>query len=198
MDGDREAAERICREARSALGLDRFYLDVVTPTMHAIGDQWRSRGITVSMEHLASNVMADIIQALNEEIRWSGRPRGTALLCTPQGEMHDMSSSVLEGLLTRRGYRCWNISASAPTESIASFVASRRPDVVLVSLTIREFLPSARRLVRAIRRRALMVPILVGGQGIRSADSPGLGPNVTFVEDGALAAIDGLVARPAT
>ena len=188
--GDRVKTSLVAEEARSLLGLDSFYVKILAPAMHAVGDMWKRGELTVSMEHLASNIIGELLDSLNARIRVTRKPRGTGILCTPQGEMHQLASKVLEGLLLERGYRSWNIAASAPTDSIVEFIAEKRPDLVLVSLTIPQYLPSLRRLLNAIRERKVRAQVLVGGQGVRNLAPDDFPTEVVLVPGGSLEALD--------
>ena len=188
--GDRVKTSLVAEQARDSVGLEAFYVEVLTPAMHTIGELWQKGDLTVSMEHLASNIIADLLDSLNARIRVARRPHGTAVLCTPQGEMHALAAKVLEGLLLRRGYRSWNIAASAPTESIVDFVASKKPDLVLISLTIPQYLPSLRRLLEAIEYRRIRARLLVGGQGVRGLDPETVPASTTVVSNGSLETLD--------
>jgi methanogenic corrinoid protein MtbC1 len=188
--GDRVKTSMLAEEARTVVGLDLFYVEILTPSMHAIGDMWKKGELTVSMEHLASNIIGELLDSLNGRVRVTRKPRGTAILCTPQGEMHSLAAKVLEGLLLERGYRSWNIAASAPTDSIVDFITAKRPDLVLVSLTIPQYLPSLKRLLNSVRDRKVHARVLVGGQGLRSLASEDLSKEVILVPDGSLEALD--------
>lgn len=188
--GDRMKTVHVADEAHRALGLDAFYVEVLTPSMRTIGDLWKKDELTVSMEHLASNIVGDLVDALNARVRLTHDPRGTAVLCTPQGEMHSLAAKVLEGLLLQRGYRAWNIAASAPTQSIVDFIASKKPDLVLVSLTIPQYLPALRRLLQAMQTRKIRSKVLVGGQATRSLSREDLPADAVVVPDGSLETLD--------
>ncbi len=190
VTGDRVKTSLTAEEARTLIGLDAFYVEILAPTMHTIGDLWKNGELTVSMEHLASNIVQELLDSLNARIRVTRKPKGTAVLCTPQGEMHSLGAKVLEGLLLQRGFRSWNIAASAPTDSIIDFVAAKEPDLVLVSLTIPQYLPSLKRLLAGMKAGKAHARVLVGGQGVRAVSPEALPKGVTVVPDGALEALD--------
>ena len=197
VTGDRVKTSLIAEEAVRTVGLGAFYVEALTPAMHAIGDLWKRGDLTVSMEHLASNIVRELLDSLNARIRVTRQPTGTAVLCTPQGEMHSLGAKVLEGLLLQRGFRSWNIAASAPTGSIADFIVAKKPDIVLISLTIPQYVPSLKRLLEALRDGKVRGRVLVGGQGVRELSAGDLSPRVTVVPDGSLVALDA-ACRPRT
>lgn len=190
ISGDRVRTRTVAEESVRTMGLDAFYVEVLTPAMHEIGDRWREGDLSVSMEHLASNIVRDLLDSLNARIRVTYRTRGTAVLCTPQGEMHSLAAKVFEGLLLQRGFRSWNIAASAPTDSIVDFIASKKPDLVLVSLTIPQYLPSLKRLLDALPAGKGRARVLIGGQGVRRVEADELPKEATVVSDGSLEALD--------
>lgn len=164
LEGDVARTRSVSQRGFQALGVDRFYVQVITATMHAVGELWERREIYVSHEHLATNTMTQVVVELNANITWTGVRLGDALVCTPDGERHMFVAQVLKGLLTNRGYRVLDISDSAPTASIAAFAALKQPRLLLISVTMREHLLSARRLIEAIRVEAPGIRILVGGR----------------------------------
>lgn len=190
--GDRKQALAVAEEVEGVLGLDALYVDVLTPAMHRIGERWRRGDISITVEHLASNIAGQTVDRVNAVARAAGRRRGSAVLCTPPGEMHNLATKVLEGLLLRRGHAVMNVSASAPMESILGFLESRKPDFVLISLTIAGHLPAARRLAWAIRNQSPRIRIFVGGQGVPD-NAAGFPPGVAL-NNSALAVLDALEA----
>ena len=188
--GDRVKTSLVGEDSLRTVGLDTFYVDVLTPAMHEIGDLWKNGDLSVSMEHLASNIVRELLDSMNARIRVTRKRKGTAVLCTPQGEMHSLGAKVLEGLLLERGFRSWNIAASAPTDSILGFVAAKKPELVLISLTIPQYLPSLKRLLTAIQAGRARARVLVGGQGVRAVSPEDLPKGATVVPDGSLEALD--------
>ncbi len=180
LDGSVSETRAAAREGLLALGVDQLYVDVVTPVMYSVGELWERREIYVSHEHLATNTMAEALVELNATIRWTGRKRGLALICMPDGERHKFAALLLQGLLLNRGYSVLDISDSAPASSVVAFVELRKPAIVLVSVTMSEHLPMARRLVKEIQGVTPDTKILLGGQAILEADLGDLPANVVL------------------
>lgn len=192
LAADRDATTSLMNEGFETLGLDALYLEVVTPAMRAIGDLWEGGTIPVSQEHAASNLVIQNLDHMNAAIRILRPPRGTAALCTPPGEEHALATKVLEGLLARRRYRPLNASSSAPLESIVGYLAGLAPEVVLISITMEEHLPSTKRLTAALRRELPSATLLVGGQAVHRARQKDF-PGVALVRpEATLQALDGL------
>ncbi len=194
LDGNVPRTKAATAEGMKSLGVDQLYLHVITQVMYTVGEMWARRDIYVSHEHLATNTMTQAVTDLNATIRWTGRKRGTAIVCTPDGERHKFAAEVLRGLLLNRGFETLDISDSAPTDSIVAFVESRQPDVVLVSVTMTEHLPMAGRLLSAIQRAVPEARVVVGGQGVMEGGLERIPEGVLIGRPDTLEALDHLAA----
>ncbi len=166
LDGNLPRTKTVAAEGLKSLGVDQLYVHAITQVMYTVGEMWARRDLYVSHEHLATNTMTRAVADMNAAIRWTGRKRGTAVVCTPDGERHKFAAEVLRGLLLNRGFETLDISDSAPTDSIVAFVESRQPDLVLVSVTMIEHLSMAGRLLSAMQRALPEARVIVGGQGV--------------------------------
>ncbi len=194
LDGNVPRTKAAASEGLKVLGLDQLYVHVITPVMHTVGEMWARREIYVSHEHLATNTMTQAVADLNASLRWTGRKRGTAVICTPDGERHKFATQVLRGLLLNRGFDVLDISDSAPTDSIIAFLESRRPDKVLVSVTMPQHLPMASRLLAAIQEALPETKVTVGGQGVVEEEMRRIPAGVLVAGPDTLAVLDDLAA----
>jgi cobalamin-dependent methionine synthase I len=113
---------------------------------------------------VCTNTAYSLVNAINERISKSGS-REKILLCSPEGELHCLSASVLESVLESRGYIVFNATPSMPTDSIITFIRNNEPDLIMISITLPDNIKAGERLVKRIRSEFL-VPILVGGLAI--------------------------------
>jgi methanogenic corrinoid protein MtbC1 len=88
------------------------------------------------------------------------------VICSPEGELHQIASKVIESLLLQKGFNIHNMSPSAPSGSISSYIESTKPALVMVSVTLSENLKAAIRLLNTIRAKS-NVPVFMGGAAIK-------------------------------
>ena len=80
---------------------------------------------------------------------------------------------MLETFLSIRGYKIINLAPSVPMISILNQIQSKKPDLVLISITLVDHLQSAKRMIDKIKKTK--TPILVGGQAtINQEEIPGV------------------------
>lgn len=175
----------------SSFGIVEFYENILKPVMYKIGDKWEKKQLEISAEHIASNTAHDFVKIVNAKITTSTNKK-KILICTPAGEFHNLGCNVLESYLGSRGYKVFNISPSLPTESIISFIKENSPNVILVSITLIDNIPSGKRLVRKIKEK-VKTPIFVGGYAFSDKKSHGFG--VTEVQDLNMSELASLLAK---
>jgi MerR family transcriptional regulator, light-induced transcriptional regulator len=143
------------------------YVDLLAPSLHAIGLSWRSGRVSIDQEHLASSVAAMLIGRLGPRFVHRGRKKGVVVIAMPPGERHGLGVAMLADILGDAGYAVLNLGPDTPT---ASLVAAMRDAgsiaAVVVSVVDTERRPAARRLLAAARRERPSIPLLVGGNAV--------------------------------
>ena len=158
---------------KSVYSLLDFYEKLLIPVLYKIGVQWAKGEIDIATEHICSNATITLIDLINQKninkkISKSSSTDKPIILCTPEGELHNIACKIIESLLLEKGYEVYNITSPLPTNSIESYLANTKPHLVLVSVTLKENINSAIRLVQKIRK-SLNISVIVGGNAIKFA-----------------------------
>lgn len=169
-EGSIQDSMRVYGEYSRVFSAPSFFDKILRPVMRKIGEDWASKKISIATEHVASNVAQTLVKIIMEQVAPSGKKK-KVMICVPLGEEHHLGCDVLETYLSIKGFRVFNMGTSIPTESILDFIGSNRPDVVLVSITLRDNLMAGQRLVRRIRDR-YDIPVLIGGYAMQSHGLP--------------------------
>ncbi len=167
-NADREKAVKIAAKYQSLFNLVDFYDDLMTPVLYRVGDLWAQNSLSVATEHVCSNTAIGLVEAINESNFGKGKMSSytTIVICSPEGELHQIASKVIESLLLQKGFNVHNMSPSAPSGSISSYIESTKPALVMVSVTLSENLKAAIRLLNTIRAKS-NVPVFMGGAAIK-------------------------------
>lgn len=165
-NGERDEMVKIYEAYTKSSTPDEFLEKILSPVMYEVGNLWAAKKLSVASEHIASNMAHDLVKIIGKQI---ARPnvREKILICTPHGEEHNLGCNILESFLQSKGYRTFNLSPSAPTESIISFIGDNYPDIILVSITLEENIKAGQRLVKKITEK-FDVPIFIGGQALEN------------------------------
>ena len=163
-NGDLESLLKIYDTYSYSFGIVEFYESILKHAMYLIGDLWAKKQLPVAAEHIASNVAHSLVKILSDKLV-KPASKQKILICTPPGESHNLGCNILESYLGSRGFNVFNISPSVPTDSIISFIKENSPDVILVSITLEDNIPSGKRLIVKIREK-FKTPIFVGGHAL--------------------------------
>jgi methanogenic corrinoid protein MtbC1 len=173
LTGDEDMAFEKSDELIDLVGLQRFYVESITNVMSETGQMWYDGEIGIAQEHMITNIVRKIVQVNNDKIEAKGLIEGLAVICNPEGDDHNMSNLVLEGLLKIRKYRVTNIGGNwymgektkATNKAIVDFVIHARPDVVFISVTIARYLFNAKIIAKELLKALEDTQIYLGGLG---------------------------------
>ena len=173
IHGEIDEVYRIYKEFTKDNTLSTFYQNILRPVLYTIGDMWDSKKLDVGDEHIASNTVLRLLEIIKKEMRPRITKEKTILICTPYSENHIIPCLMLETFLSIRGYEIINLAPSVPMISILNQIQSKKPDLVLISITLIDHLQSAKRMIDKIKKTK--TPILVGGQAtINQEKIPGV------------------------
>ena len=168
--GDIQESLKIYEEFIKIFNIVDFFDKILKPVMSKVGSDWENGKISVGVEHVASNIAQTLVKGIMEQA--NGRTtKKKILICVPVGEEHHLGCDVLETYLSMNGFKVFNMSTSAPTESILNFIDDNNPDMILLSITISDNLKSGQRLVRKINQE-FDIPIFVGGLAVQGKNIP--------------------------
>ena len=168
--GDIQESLKIYEEFIKIFNIVDFFDKILKPVMSKVGSDWENGKISVGVEHIASNIAQTLVKGIREQA--NGRTTNKKILiCVPVGEEHHLGCDVLETYLSMNGFKVFNMSTSAPTESILNFIDDNNPDMILLSITISDNLKSGQRLVRKIKQE-FNIPIFVGGLAVQGKNIP--------------------------
>lgn len=183
-DGNLEECIKIYKNYVEIFNIADFFDKILRPVMSKIGEEWHNGKLSIATEHVASNVAQTLVKIIMEQVSGSGNKK-KVMLCVPVGEEHHIGCDVLETYLTIKGFKVFNMGTSIPTESIIEFIDMKKPDVVLISITIQDNVLAGQRLAMKIREQT-KIPILVGGYAMQIDNPPKFEGNVigdTSLED---------------
>jgi len=169
LAGDETGAWTIIENALTAgVDPDEIYLEVLSPAMALVGDQWEAGTVSVSEEHRASVVMLRLIGRLGPRFSRRGRKRGTVVLGAPAGDHHGVPVALAADLLRGAGFMVIDLGADTPA---ASFVdAGRDADRLIgvgISATRSGNDPAIAEAVATVHRD-LGCPVVLGGRAVTS------------------------------
>ncbi len=134
LDHDLAAADRLLGEILAVYSLEDIILEVIRPSLVAIGEGWVEGEVSVATEHLASYYVRQRLLAWLDSGP-SPRPVPPTILACAPGDWHEDGLLMMAVLLRRRGWPVQYLGPSLPLPDLARFVRRSRPAaIVLVAM----------------------------------------------------------------
>lgn len=181
---------RVAEEFRECGSLCIFYENILKPILYEIGILWQNKSIDIGTEHVCSNMANKAIHTLTRPVK-HGNNSEPIMICTPDGELHNIACNMIESVLLEKGFNVSNISPSIPSDSVITHMKELNPALVLLSVTLHDNIGSAARLISRLCS-LFQTPILLGGLAIDNCSDEerrkleSISPNVTLVVNSTL------------
>ena len=134
---------------------------------YQIGELWDADKLDVGDEHIASNTAMHLIEKIGTKPKAKSKGK-TILICTPDGEYHAIPCFMMETYFSLNGYDVINLAPSAPSNSIIKHISEKKPDLNLISVTLKDHIKSCDRLIKNLKK--FKVPIVIGGQALQDGN----------------------------
>jgi DNA-binding transcriptional MerR regulator len=157
---DEPAAQAVLDRLMSDFSLMAVLRDVVLPYLAELGERWERGTASVAQEHFASNLIRGRLAGLARG--WGNGHGPRAVLACPPGELHDLALMVFGIVLHGNGWRIDFLGMNTPVEELTRTVDARRPDLVVLAVTLPENLEPHATQLSALAQRA---PLALAGAG---------------------------------
>lgn len=134
--GDAESIRRVVIETYLKGGpVVRVCQDLVTPVLHAIGDQWECGALEVYQERQGCEVLGRALYELKTLLPEPDPSAPVAIGGTPAGDHYRLATQMIELALQEAGWRATSLGSSLPFETLAAAAERRRPRLFWLSLS---------------------------------------------------------------
>jgi MerR family transcriptional regulator, light-induced transcriptional regulator len=162
--GDDAGARRLVEQLqRDGLNLTALCDLVIAPALRWLHDEWTVGLVLAGEIVVAVDICERLVGLLASPPR--GRPRGLALVASPEGERHRLPGLMATVALRADRWRVHHLGCGAPAEDLADFVVAEQPDLLVLSVATAE---AAAEAVRTMIGDA--VPVLAGAPGATLAE----------------------------
>lgn len=119
------------------LSLTSIFDHILQPALYKIGINWEHNVITVDQEHQASAALFSCLVRFNNETIKKPSNGKTAVLAVIENDYHELPLKCLKLLIENEGWTVIYLGANAPFFSIDHAVKKFRPELTLISSTLR-------------------------------------------------------------
>lgn len=162
---DRPRAEALLAPALAALPPQLACEQLLVPLLLEIGDRWHRGEVSVAAEHFATTLLRSRITAVLDAMR-PRLARHRVLCACPPGEWHEIGLLMFALDAAAQGWEPICLGANLPLSALTDAARRARPDLVALSLSLRQEPSALRPLLEAMRAAVpAEIPVLLGGRG---------------------------------
>ncbi len=197
----KDGVEAQIDRAVEKLGAVPVLNDVLLPAMKEVGDKFGAGELILPFVLQSAEVMKRAVAQLEQYLdKLEGYTKGTVVLATVFGDVHDIGKSLVNTILTNNGYTVIDFGKQVPIQTILD--AAKEHDATAIGLSAllvstSKQMPLA---IQELHQQGLEYPVLLGGAAINrkfalramypngKEDDTVYGPGVFYCQD----AFDGL------
>ena len=152
---------------------DRTPLEIINGPLMAgmdeVGRQFNANQLIVAEVLQSAEAMKFAVSHLEPHMdRMDAATKGTVLLATVKGDVHDIGKNLVDIIMSNNGYRVINLGIKIPPQELIDAHGEHHPDIIGLSGLL---VKSAQMMVETVRdfsQSGVDIPILVGGAALSS------------------------------
>jgi 5-methyltetrahydrofolate--homocysteine methyltransferase len=141
--------------------------------MDVVGQQFSDSEIFVPEMLVSALTMKMGLDVVKPLLLKSGntQSRGTILMATVKGDMHDIGKNIVIMMLEGAGFKVMDLGVDLTVEKLMEQIETVKPDIVGLSALLTTTMPEMRRSIQVLKERGLKgkVKVMVGGAPVSAA-----------------------------
>jgi len=167
VDGDRNGLEADLDEAlvkHPPLDIiNRFLLD----GMKTVGELFGQGKMQLPFVLQSAEAMKAAVSYLEPHMeRVEGQHKGTVVLATVKGDVHDIGKNLVDIILTNNGYRVVNLGIKQPLSAILAAAREHKADAIGMSGLLVKSTVVMRENLEEMTRAGVDIPVMLGGAAL--------------------------------
>jgi 5-methyltetrahydrofolate--homocysteine methyltransferase len=170
VDGDKQGLEDDLDEALGSYPaleiINRFLLD----GMKVVGELFGSGQMQLPFVLQSAETMKQAVAHLEPHMeRVDSKAKGTVVLATVKGDVHDIGKNLVDIILTNNGYKVVNLGIKQPVGQILEAVEEHGADAVGMSGLLVKSTVVMRENLKEMTRQNVAIPVFLGGAALTRA-----------------------------
>jgi 5-methyltetrahydrofolate--homocysteine methyltransferase len=140
---------------------------VLLPAMKEVGDKFGSGELILPFVLQSAEVMKRAVSRLENYLeKMEGHTKGTVVIATVFGDVHDIGKSLVNTIMTNNGYTVVDLGKQVPVDTIINAAVEHKADAIGLSALLVSTSKQMPICIGELHDRGLEFPVLVGGAAI--------------------------------
>jgi 5-methyltetrahydrofolate--homocysteine methyltransferase len=167
VDGDRQGLEADLDRAMENWAPLDIINDILLGGMKTVGELFGAGKMQLPFVLQSAETMKTAVRFLEPHMeRVEGKEKGTVVLATVRGDVHDIGKNLVDIILTNNGYRVINLGIKQPIGTILEAAVEHKADAVGMSGLLVKSTVVMRENLEEMSRQGLDLPVMLGGAAL--------------------------------
>ncbi len=165
LRGDRDGVEALVEKALALeYPTSRILNEGLIAAMEKIGEMFKNSEIFLPEVLVSARAMnAGLIKLEPFLVRDNIKPKGTVVIGTVKGDLHDIGKNLVAMLLKGAGYQIVDLGVDVSAERYVAAAREKNADVVALSALLTTTMVQMKHIVEAVRSAGLPAVVVIGG-----------------------------------
>jgi 5-methyltetrahydrofolate--homocysteine methyltransferase len=167
VDGDRQDLEADLDLAMTTYPPLDIINNILLDGMKTVGELFGAGKMQLPFVLQSAETMKTAVRFLEPHMeRVEGQEKGTVVLATVRGDVHDIGKNLVDIILTNNGYRVINLGIKQPIGAILEAAAQHKANAVGMSGLLVKSTVVMRENLEEMSRQGLDLPVMLGGAAL--------------------------------
>ncbi len=163
MEGRREETERKTRELLKSQDALSIIDGQFIPALDAVGERYEKGELFLPQLIQAAEAVSCGFTVLKESMPQGSMDKGTILLATVVGDIHDIGKNIAKMLLENYGYRVIDLGKDVPIETVVKTALETKVKLIGLSALMTTTVTGMKDTINALKDAGCTAEIMVGG-----------------------------------
>ncbi|MDZ7302065.1 MAG: methionine synthase [candidate division KSB1 bacterium] len=167
IDGEKQGLEADLNEALKQYQALDLINNILLEGMKVVGELFGSGQMQLPFVLQSAETMKAAVKFLEPHMdRIEGTSKGTMVLATVKGDVHDIGKNLVDIILTNNGYKVINLGIKVPIEPMLQAAQEHKADAIGMSgLLVKSTLVMKENL-EVMSERGIKIPVILGGAAL--------------------------------
>ncbi len=166
LEGEHNAIETLVNRALEELARDPLEVvnQALIPGIEKAGELYDQKVFFLPQLMMAAEAMKRAFTVIRPRLKDSQQvQRGTIVMATVEGDIHDIGKNIVCVLLENYGFRVIDLGKDVATERIIATAEQEQADIVGLSALMTTTMPVMKRVIAGLKEKGLACKTMVGG-----------------------------------
>lgn len=167
IDGEKVGLENDLSEALKRYSPIEIINSILLDGMKTVGELFGSGEMQLPFVLQSAETMKTAVAFLEPMMeKIEGLQKGTIVLATVKGDVHDIGKNLVDIILTNNGYKVINLGIKCPVETMLHAAEEQAADAIGMSGLLVKSTLIMKENLEVMNQRGMMVPVVLGGAAL--------------------------------